>query len=382
MAIEAIAFEAPDIYPIGSEAVIAVVRPIVQSDQSWDEYIGEVGCTLQDENLHAYGYLSSLSNGLPGEAIDEFAIGFSLAYEIFKKRAGGKKLPVLSYQFVDGYYSEIAERLTEVYGSVDSEDADREEELRTSIFAILEKDAYQALDEELAVEEISIFDTPSLLGFVSAYFLFRKGFSDSENWQDDDEDSFEEESEEPSMLPNLFPLGAEAVNVVFRRLAEEDTDWDQFMDYQLPVMNDENPAALSYLEDIAESLEEDDNDNGSKGFTLGIALAYLVLQERAHGLRVPELSKDSIDKFDENNHTHFENAYHSPGALVLGVENEHNMKINLFRFLENDCYKALEKNVQEHGGQEEVLAENAVFVGFVYTYFLFRDCLKEATYLH
>ena len=48
---------------------------------------------------------------------------------------------------------------------------------------MLEKEMYQALEEETAEGDDSIFENTVFCGFVASYFLFREGFGDPDNWE-------------------------------------------------------------------------------------------------------------------------------------------------------------------------------------------------------
>ncbi len=176
-------------YPIGADAVIAVVRPLFEdSNKTWDEYLSLKAPLLDVENPYANGYLMAISNNFSGLENEGFRIGITLAYEIFKEKAGKQKIPILSLEFVQIYDALAHDRLISVYGSYPGSripGADREEEVRRGLFVMLEKEAYQALDEEITGQDESIFENSVFSGFVASYFLFREGFSDPNYWESD-----------------------------------------------------------------------------------------------------------------------------------------------------------------------------------------------------
>lgn len=176
-------------YPIGAEAVIAVVKPLFASPEpAWDEYLDLKAPMLETENPYANGYLMAIGNNFSGLENQGFRIGITLAYEIFKERADKQKIPTLNLEFVQAYDAFMHDRLISVYGKYLGSlisGADREEETRRGLFVMLEKDTYQALDEEMTGQNESIFENHVFLGFVSSYFLFRQGFSDPDFWESD-----------------------------------------------------------------------------------------------------------------------------------------------------------------------------------------------------
>ena len=171
------------LYPLRLDTVASVVKPVMEDDsQTWAEYIRLQRQIIEPENPYAFDYLSGLAEDLPEDAVEDYQSGVMLAYNVFRKKAGGK-LPILTLEFVSGYQLKTVNRLTAVYGSPNSEGALREEEIRTSIFALLEKEAYQVLQDEVVDEGASIFDTPMISGFINSYFLYQEGFLDSMNWE-------------------------------------------------------------------------------------------------------------------------------------------------------------------------------------------------------
>jgi len=176
-------------YPIGTNAITTVVRPLLANlSQTWDEYLGLKAPMLDVENPYANGYLMALSNNFSGLENEGFSIGVTLAYEIFKEKAGKQKLPVLSLEFVQVYDAFAHDRLTIIYGSyLESRilGADKEEGIRRGLFAILEKEAYQALEQEMTEQNESIFENSIFSGIVASYFLFREGFADPNCWESD-----------------------------------------------------------------------------------------------------------------------------------------------------------------------------------------------------
>ena len=187
MTIEERVSEIPQIpsirYPIGAAIAAAVVRPLMEDiDLTWGEYASLQKQIIEPENPYAFEYLSGLAEGFSKDATEYYLSGIALAHNIFKGKAGGK-LPVLTLKFVSDYQEKTANRINRVYGSANSPGAFREEEMRTTIFAILEKDVYQVLQEELVDEGQSIFDSPTMTGFINTYFLYREGFSDPKNWE-------------------------------------------------------------------------------------------------------------------------------------------------------------------------------------------------------
>lgn len=193
MTIEAGISEIPQapimLYPLGGDPVVAVVRPLFEdSGKTWSEYLVLKAPILDAENPYANEYLMVISENFSGLENEGFIIGITLAYEILKEKAGKQKVPVLSSEFVQAYDEFVQNRLISVYGkSLGSliPGADREEEVRRGLFAMLEKEAYKALDEEMTEHDDSIFDKTIFSGFVASYFLFREGFSDSSHWESD-----------------------------------------------------------------------------------------------------------------------------------------------------------------------------------------------------
>lgn len=185
MAIEAPTFSkpsTPDIYPIGSDAIIQVVRPIY-SNPGQELDLPKKLELLESENPYANQLLVSLAQEAPEREANYYVLGVVFAYEVFKERAGGKKLPILTYEFVHDYFESREERLDMVYGSKAEEEGTREIDVVRGLFAILEKDAYKTLEEEAMGKGYSLFDSQIFLGFLNSYFLFREGFSDSDYWE-------------------------------------------------------------------------------------------------------------------------------------------------------------------------------------------------------
>jgi len=174
-------------YPIGADAIATVVRPLFANlDQTWDEYLNLKAPILDVENPYANGYLMALSNNFSGLENEGFSIGVTLAYEIFKEKAGKQKLPVLSLEFVQVYDAFAHDRLTIIYGNYPGSrilGADKEEEIRRGLFVMLEKEAYQALEQEMTEQNQSIIENSIFSGIVASYFLFREGFSDQNCWE-------------------------------------------------------------------------------------------------------------------------------------------------------------------------------------------------------
>ncbi len=176
-------------YPLGADAVIAVARPLLKdSNKTWDVYLSLKAPLLDMENPYANGYLMAISNNFSGLENEGFRIGITLAYEIFKEKARKQRIPILSLEFVQTYDAYMQDRLIGVYGKYPGSRiprADREEEIRRGLFAMLEKEAYQALDEEMTEQDESIFESSVFSGFVASYFLFREGLSDPNFWESD-----------------------------------------------------------------------------------------------------------------------------------------------------------------------------------------------------
>ncbi len=186
MTIEAPVFQKPtipDIYPIGSHAIIETVRPVIANPKSADIYLETKLKLLEEENPYANQVLVSLADEAPRLEANYYMLGVVFAYEAYKKRVDGKKLPILTYEFVHNHFESREERLDVVYGNRAEEKGIEEIDVIKGLFAILEKDAYKTLEEETMDEGYSLFDSQIFLGFMNSYFLFREGFSDSGNWE-------------------------------------------------------------------------------------------------------------------------------------------------------------------------------------------------------
>jgi hypothetical protein len=177
-------YDLPDIYPLGAEAVVAVIRPVLKSRRSLIEYIDIKTEVLQAENQYANGYLMSLVNEMEDpKSIDLFTLGVIFAYEVYKERAGGEPLPILTMEFVEDYFTAQNERQVKLYAD-DEEGQDAELGLVKSMFAMAEHKAYKALEQEVMKKGKPLFFDPLFLGFMNSYFLFAEGFNDPMNWEE------------------------------------------------------------------------------------------------------------------------------------------------------------------------------------------------------
>ena len=175
-------------------------------------------------------------------------------------------------------------------------------------------------------------------------------------------------------VPDLFPIGRKPVIHTFAELDKVGGSWGDLLKVEKVVMSGENPAALAYLEDLADRYEGEE----ALGFNAGTALAYAVFQEKARGLPIPNLTDDFIEIYNNAKAEHFLRAYNgNRKAMAHGAGQEHGVRLNLFRLMERDCYDALDSNLKVKGEDAGVLTENFLFFGFVYTYFLFREGLSS-----
>lgn len=186
MAIEAPTFQKPiipDIFPLGSDVIVNVVRPVREIDEPADRYLQEKMKVLENENPYANQMLLSLPSQVEPPRDKLFMLGVVFAYEAYKQRAVGTRLPVLTLEFVQDFYESREERLDSMYqGQADDKYAEEVNVVR-GLFAMLEKDAYKTLETETVEKGRSLFNTHIYLGFVYSYFLFREGFSNPANWE-------------------------------------------------------------------------------------------------------------------------------------------------------------------------------------------------------
>ena len=178
-----------DIFPIGTDATKVVAAPIFTNlEQSWDDYLEEVLPMLDSENPYANDYLMRLGDVLEGNLGIGFKVGVALAYEVLIEKAisKGTQLPVLSMEFVEMQHIIRLQRTDLAYGKIGETRnirLNREEEMRRQLFVMVEKDAYQMLDE-VSNDDEPFFENVIFVGFVSSYFLFAEGFNDPSYWEE------------------------------------------------------------------------------------------------------------------------------------------------------------------------------------------------------
>lgn len=172
-----------NIFPIGSKAVSEAIGSNFSTQESADTYFNTGLEIIEEENPYANDALLSLACEASLEGESAFTLGVFLAYDIFKKKAGDRKLPVLTSEFVQNYFESAEERRDYVYGIRAEEKFIEEIYVIKNMFALLEKDAYNALEDEIINDGCSLFESKVYLGFINSYFLFREGFSNSSNWE-------------------------------------------------------------------------------------------------------------------------------------------------------------------------------------------------------
>jgi hypothetical protein len=163
----------PEIFPIGADAVTEVLKLLPQplTYAAMAEYVRTEVPMLEKENPYAIGYLMSFASNLPENEELEFRLGVTLAYKISKQRAGEQGLSMLSYEFVRGYQQARQQRLSTASAEK------KEEEIQKGLFPKLEPDAYQALEQGMVQRGYQFSSSAISSGIVSAYPLFREGFS-------------------------------------------------------------------------------------------------------------------------------------------------------------------------------------------------------------
>ncbi|MBI2026126.1 MAG: hypothetical protein HYT06_01970 [Candidatus Levybacteria bacterium] len=173
-----------------------------------------------------------------------------------------------------------------------------------------------------------------------------------------------------------FPLGGEVVNRIFARAIVEGTTPSQLIDGQTQVMQFENPSALQYLNVLAQRFEgiAQEGEKAKEGFNIGRSLLYLMLTDKSQEGIVPELSYDFVDDYAIRESERLERVYgDDEETLVNGAEWEHTVRLNMFRLLEKGVYDNMDRNLKTNG----TLFQNSIFIGFVYSYFLFREGLSD-----
>ncbi len=175
--------KSPAIYPLGAEAITGVIRPLEKTIPSVEKYLGETMTSFGNENPNAAVMLLNLPEGVSRDVADHFRLGVVFAYETFKKRSE-LPLPVLSEEFVGDYALRMEEtNNTQRLNKQPDVDFAVGAVIQKNLFRLLEKDAYKAFEAETVGEGKSVFDTKGYLGFVTAYFMLREGFSNPQNWE-------------------------------------------------------------------------------------------------------------------------------------------------------------------------------------------------------
>lgn len=190
MAIEAIGPEVVrplNLFPIGRDAVLRAINPILmEPNQSWADYLALEEPLLELQNPYAYAFLAQIAEDLSGINKKHFRIGTAVMYEILKTKAGTSQLPILSFEFVQTHVYQTGMRLDRLYGvspEVMIAGQEKEETIREGIFAMTEGEAYLALNEKLPAVGNDLSDSALVSSLITSYFLYKKGFEDSSNWE-------------------------------------------------------------------------------------------------------------------------------------------------------------------------------------------------------
>lgn len=170
----------------------------------------------------------------------------------------------------------------------------------------------------------------------------------------------------------LFPLGGDVINRVFARINVVEMSWVDVLNEQTEAMQFENPFALGYLEEVASRFGD---GTAQDGFNVGRSLLYLMLCDKSQKGIIPQLSYDFIEGYGKEASERPGRVYgrNDEEKLVRGAAVEHLVRLNMFRLLERDVYDNLDSYLHTKG----TLFQNSIFIGMVYSYFLFRQGLSD-----
>lgn len=197
-----------DIFPIGSNAAQNFFSRVDKSPDNGYQIFEDEMQGMADTNPYALKYLYGLVDIEDPDEKDlqirgQFVRGAVLLYGVMRERAGaGHAIPSLTSTFIETY--DFINRLNDEKAEEEDEDPPQMMDsmdtqipykiwIKVNLFKVMEKDFFKTLGENFTDGFEYVVPTESAFhaGIATAYFLFREGLSDPDNYMEIDYSSFQ-----------------------------------------------------------------------------------------------------------------------------------------------------------------------------------------------